>query len=292
MTAARPGLPLLLAVAAGGALGGTLRWWLGDLVPDGEGFPCTTFAINVTGSLALAALPALAAVRRRPLLTVGLGPGVLGGYTTLSTYAEQGRALLADGRAGLAAAYLVGTLAACPGRGLARRPPDLAVGAAGVRRRGRQRVTPLLVAAGAGLGALLRFWVAHHLDGRTPWGTLLVNVAGSFVLGLVVGAQPSPGAVALLGAGFCGGLTTYSAFAVQTRDQGRGRGGRVRRRDRAARRRCLRAGVRDIRWLRRAVRPATRARMWHPRARIHSAPGFVTPMALARRPSTGGAGQA
>ena len=113
MTTARPGLPLLLAVAGGGALGGTLRWWLGDLVPDGEGFPWTTFAINVTGSLALAALPALAAVRRRPLLTVGLGPGVLGGYTTLSTYAEQGRALLADGRAGLAAAYLAGTLAAC-----------------------------------------------------------------------------------------------------------------------------------------------------------------------------------
>ncbi len=91
-------------------------------------------------------------------------------------------------------------------------------------------MTPLLVAAGAGLGALLRFWVAHHLDGRTPWGTLLVNVAGSFVLGLVVGAQPSPGAVALLGAGFCGGLTTYSAFAVQTRDQGRGRGAAVGRR--------------------------------------------------------------
>jgi CrcB protein len=52
-------------------------------------------------------------VRNRPLLTAGLGPGLLGGYTTLSTYAEQGRALLADGRAGLAAAYLLGTLAAC-----------------------------------------------------------------------------------------------------------------------------------------------------------------------------------
>jgi CrcB protein len=46
-------------------------------------------------------------------MVVALGPGVLGGYTTLSTYAEQGRALLADGRAGLAAAYLLGTLAAC-----------------------------------------------------------------------------------------------------------------------------------------------------------------------------------
>ena len=109
----RPRGSALVAVALGGAVGGTLRWWLGDLVPDGEGFPWTTFAINVTGSLALALLPALALVRNRQSLTLFLGPGLLGGYTTLSTYAEQGRALLADGRAGLATAYLLGTLAAC-----------------------------------------------------------------------------------------------------------------------------------------------------------------------------------
>jgi fluoride exporter len=103
----------LPAVAAGGAIGGTLRWWLGDVMPDGAGFPWTTFLINVTGSLALALIPAFGAVRRRPALAAALGPGVLGGYTTLSTYAEQGRVLLTDGRAGLAAAYLLGTLAAC-----------------------------------------------------------------------------------------------------------------------------------------------------------------------------------
>jgi CrcB protein len=104
---------LFLAVAVGGAVGGTLRWWLGELVPDGDGFPWTTLAINITGSLALALLPAVTAVRRRPVLVAGLGPGLLGGYTTLSTYAEQARALLADGDAALAAAYLLGTLAAC-----------------------------------------------------------------------------------------------------------------------------------------------------------------------------------
>ena len=85
-------------------------------------------------------------------------------------------------------------------------------------------MTPLLVALGAAVGAVVRYWVGHHLDGRTPWGTLLVNVAGSFVLGLVVGANPSPDALALLGTGFCGGLTTYSAFAVRTRDQAHSRG--------------------------------------------------------------------
>ncbi|MBF4768812.1 CrcB family protein [Nocardioides agariphilus] len=109
----RPGRDVLLAVVLGGAVGGTLRWWIGDLVPDGADFPWTTFAINLTGSLVLALLPALSAVRRRPALVAGLGPGLLGGFTTLSTYTEQGRTLLADGRTGLAAAYLLGTFAAC-----------------------------------------------------------------------------------------------------------------------------------------------------------------------------------
>jgi CrcB protein len=103
----------LLAVALGGAVGGLARWWLGGLAHDGTAFPWTTFLINVTGSLTLALLPAVAAVRHRPALAAAVGPGVLGGYTTLSTYAEQGRALFAAGRTGLALAYLLGTLAAC-----------------------------------------------------------------------------------------------------------------------------------------------------------------------------------
>lgn len=113
MSRAAPGAATFAAVAVGGALGGTLRWWLGDVVPDGAGFPWTTFAINVSGALLLALLPASSAVRRRPALAAGVGPGLLGGYTTLSTYAEQGRALLADGRVALAAAYVLGTLATC-----------------------------------------------------------------------------------------------------------------------------------------------------------------------------------
>ena len=113
MTRPAPGTVTIAAVFVGGALGGSVRWWLGDLVPDGGGFPWTTFAINVSGSLVLALLPVLGVVRRHPALAAGLGPGVLGGYTTLSTYAEQGRALLGDGRVGLAAAYVLGTLAAC-----------------------------------------------------------------------------------------------------------------------------------------------------------------------------------
>lgn len=104
---------MLGAVAVGGAAGAALRASLEQAQPDGSGFPWTTFAINVLGTLLLALLPALAAVRHRPLLVLALGPGLLGGFTTLSAYAEQGRALLADGRTALAATYLLGTLAAC-----------------------------------------------------------------------------------------------------------------------------------------------------------------------------------
>jgi fluoride exporter len=102
-----------LAVALGGAAGALLRWWLGEAVPNGGGFPWTTFAINVSGSLVLAVLPALNGIRRRPALAAALGPGVLGGYTTLSAYAEESRALLASGELFTATTYVVGTLAAC-----------------------------------------------------------------------------------------------------------------------------------------------------------------------------------
>ncbi|MEP7090057.1 MAG: CrcB family protein [Nocardioidaceae bacterium] len=101
-------------VALGGALGAVARYLLSTAFPDPSGrFPWAIFAVNVTGGALLAFLPSLGVVRRRPLLAPFLGTGVLGGYTTLSTYGEQSRALAAAGRTGLAAAYVVGTLAAC-----------------------------------------------------------------------------------------------------------------------------------------------------------------------------------
>jgi CrcB protein len=102
----------LVAVALGGAVGAVLRWALGEAVPDGGGFPWTTFAVNVSGCLAIGLLPALT---RRPILVAALGPGLLGGYTTMSAYAEQSRALLAGGHTATALLYVVGTLAACIG---------------------------------------------------------------------------------------------------------------------------------------------------------------------------------
>ena len=81
-------------------------------------------------------------------------------------------------------------------------------------------MTWLLVAAGAAVGAPLRYVAGHLLDGRLPRGTILVNWVGSFLLGWFSGLGLTGDALALLGVGFCGGLTTYSAFAVHTHDRG------------------------------------------------------------------------
>jgi fluoride exporter len=81
-------------------------------------------------------------------------------------------------------------------------------------------VTALYVALGAALGATARYALGHLLDRRVPWGTVLVNVVGSFLLGVVSGLALSGESPALVGVGFCGALTTYSAFAVQTVDRG------------------------------------------------------------------------
>jgi fluoride exporter len=105
---------LLGVVAVGGALGACVRYALSVALPDtAPGFPWTTFTINVTGSFLLALLPVLAVVRRNHFLPPLLGTGVLGGFTTLSTYSEQTRSLVDSGAIGTAASYLLGTLLAC-----------------------------------------------------------------------------------------------------------------------------------------------------------------------------------
>jgi CrcB protein len=104
-----------------------LRWSLGEALPESGGFPWTTLAINVSGAFALGLMPLLGLVRHDHWATILVGPGLLGGYTTVSTYAEQGRALAADGDLLLAALYVAGTLAAAVaagglGRRLSHRP--------------------------------------------------------------------------------------------------------------------------------------------------------------------------
>ncbi|HSX66529.1 fluoride efflux transporter FluC [Nocardioides sp.] len=80
---------------------------------------------------------------------------------------------------------------------------------------------PLLVIAGASVGAPLRYVTGHYLDAQLPYGTLLVNVVGAFLLGLFAGLALDGHQLALLGTGFCGALTTYSALAVKSVELGR-----------------------------------------------------------------------
>lgn len=85
-------------------------------------------------------------------------------------------------------------------------------------------MSALLVALGAAVGAPARLLAGHLLDRRTHWGTLLVNLLGSALLGWLVGHGIDGRPLALLGTGFCGALTTYSAVAVQSVNAGGLRG--------------------------------------------------------------------
>ncbi|HEY7717577.1 MAG TPA: fluoride efflux transporter CrcB [Pedococcus sp.] len=104
---------LLLAIAAGGALGSLGRYAVARALPDQPGaFPTGTFLVNVSGSLAMGVLFVwvLALHRPHPWLRPFLGVGVLGGWTTFSTYALESRALVVSGHGPTALLYAAGSL--------------------------------------------------------------------------------------------------------------------------------------------------------------------------------------
>jgi fluoride exporter len=133
---------LLPTIAAGGIVGAEARYGLGVVWPHSpDGFPGATLVANLGGCLLIGVLMVVlleVADHPPPLLRPLLGVGVLGGYTTFSTFAVDAVTLVRSGHAPAAAAYLVGTvvggmLAVTAGvratRAMARRRR--------VRRRGR-----------------------------------------------------------------------------------------------------------------------------------------------------------
>lgn len=107
-------MPVYLAVAAGGALGALGRYALDRLIERRSFavFPWSTFTINVSGCLLIGVLIAALVDRHRaPLwLRTGLVLGLVGGYTTFSTFAQETLDLVEEGRLGLSLAYACGSV--------------------------------------------------------------------------------------------------------------------------------------------------------------------------------------
>jgi CrcB protein len=87
----------------------------------------------------------------------------------------------------------------------------------------------LWVALGSALGGVSRFWlsqtIADRIGGAFPWGTIIVNISGSFVIGFFAACSAAEGrlsasarifTVQFLMLGVCGGYTTFSSFSLQT----------------------------------------------------------------------------
>jgi CrcB protein len=104
---------VLAVIALGGGLGALARYELGELWPTGT-FPWATFTVNTLGCFLIGVLMVLVSEvwLAHRLVRPFLGVGVLGGFTTFSTYAAETRGLLQPGTVAIAFAYLAGTLVA------------------------------------------------------------------------------------------------------------------------------------------------------------------------------------
>jgi CrcB protein len=110
----------LLLVAVGGALGGAARFWVSGVVARrfGETFPWGTLVVNVSGATAIGALAAiLLSVESHAVGNVhvwsGLVVGILGSYTTVSSFSLQTLALVRAGEPARAIGNIVGSVTLC-----------------------------------------------------------------------------------------------------------------------------------------------------------------------------------
>jgi CrcB protein len=106
---------VLAAISAGGVVGALARYALATAWPHPpHGFPWSTFVVNVTGCFLIGVLMVIVTevVTHKPLLRPFLGVGVLGGYTTFSTYVVDIQRAAGQGVPLTALAYLALTLTA------------------------------------------------------------------------------------------------------------------------------------------------------------------------------------
>ncbi len=107
----------IVLVASGGALGAALRWWLAGVVQSRAGalFPWGTLAVNVLGCFGIGLVMESAAgtLSFPPSLRMFLVIGVLGGFTTWSSFSYETMRMVEEGALGLAAANAFGTMLAC-----------------------------------------------------------------------------------------------------------------------------------------------------------------------------------
>ena len=106
----------LLLIAIGGALGSTARYLFSLLIQRGSGtlFPIGTFAVNCVGCLVFGAIAGAAEQRVQiaPELRLLLLVGILGGFTTFSSYAFESFVLLRDGQFAAASVNILGQVVA------------------------------------------------------------------------------------------------------------------------------------------------------------------------------------
>lgn len=110
------GLSKCMLLAFGGALGANARYWLGGLVQSrlGSSFPWETMVVNGAGSLAIGVVMGLALSKSwDPRWQLFLAIGVLGGFTTYSSFAFESVNLLADKSYDWAVLYVLGTPMLC-----------------------------------------------------------------------------------------------------------------------------------------------------------------------------------
>lgn len=110
-------MPQIIAVAVGAAIGGVLRFVIGNAFVQrvGPGFPYGTLFINITGSFLIGLIAQLAATRAlnvSPLVRVFATTGLLGGYTTFSTFSLDTLTLVGDGAPLTGLAYAGGSVVA------------------------------------------------------------------------------------------------------------------------------------------------------------------------------------